>query len=441
VAAALPALGWHNASSAEEGTVRRRRHGWFVFLAVFTTAGSVSAASAGAAQPGDPFAEICSKWSAGYRAAPGPVYPETKLADRCLRLNQIQVIGSHNSFHVQPREPLWSWLRSNDPGTSPSVNAPGLRRVDEIEYTHSPLGVQFDDEQVRQIELDVFADSAGGLYDQRTKILPQLGVPADSGIPELEQPGFKVLHFPETDFESACGWTLVECLGEVKRFHQAHPRHLPIAIVVQLNETIASPLALGFQGQPIGPAELDALDAEIRSVFPEQQLLTPEEVRGSHPTLEDAILTDGWPTLGAARGQVMFLMLAQDGRQRLDYLAGHPNLDGRVMFTTSTQGEPDAAFLARDPDVFAIQDLVRRGYLVRTRADGNTKQARTGDTTQRDAALLSGAQFVSTDYPVPGRAAPFFTDYVAQIPDGDPARCNPINTGPDCRNDALERLH
>jgi hypothetical protein len=410
--------------------VWRRRHGWFVFLAVLTTVGSVSASSAGAAQPRDPFAEICPMWSTGYRAAPGPVYPETKFADRCLRLNQIQVIGSHNSFHVQPREPLWSEVRSRHP-----------RIAGEIEYTHSPLGVQFDDEEVRQIELDVFADPAGGLYDQRTKILPQLGLPADSGIPELEQPGFKVLHFPEFDFETTC-WTLVECLGEVKLFHQAHPRHLPIAILVELkDETIGDPLNLGVHGQPIGPAELDALDAEIRSVFPEQQLLTPEEVRGSHPTLEDAILTDGWPTLGAARGQVMFLMLAQDGRQRLDYLAGHPNLDGRVMFTSSNEGEPDAAFLQRDPDVFAIQDLVRRGYLVRTPADSGTKQARTGDTTQRDAALLSGAQFVSTDYPVPGRAAPLGTDYVAQIPDGDPARCNPINTGPDCRNDALERLH
>ena len=54
-----------------------------------------------------------------------------------------------------------------------------------------------------------------------------------------------------------------------------------------------------------------------------------------------------------------------------------------------------------------------------------------------DAALASGAQFVSTDYPVPGRA---FTDYVAQIPDGQPARCNPINTGPRCRDDRLELI-
>ena len=413
--------------------VRRRGHGWLVFLAVLTTVGLLPASSTAVAQPLDPFEEICAKWSAGYRAASGPTYPETELADRCLRLNQTQVIGSHNSYHVQPREPLWSALRSFDP-----LLAAG------IEYTHSPLGVQFDDEEVRQIELDVFADSTGGLYDQRV-IMPLLGLPADSGIPELEQPGFKVLHIQEIDFETTC-WTFVQCLQQVKLWSDAHPRHLPIAILVELKDApIPDPLQLGFvQPQPIGPAELDALDAEIRSVFPEQQMLTPDDVRGSHATLDEAIVTDGWPTLGAARGEVMFLM-DNAGQYRTDYVAGHPNLDGRVLFTNANPGEPDAAFVKRNDPLGAntavIQDLVRRGYLVRTRADADTIQARTGDTTQRDAAFLSGAQFVSTDYPVPGRATPLGTDYIAQVPDGHPARCNPINTGTHCRNNALERLH
>ena len=410
-----------------------RRHVWLVLLAVLAAAGSLlPASSTAAAQPRDPFAEICSKWSAAYRPAPGPTFPQTTLADRCLRLNQTQVIGSHNSYHIQPREPLWSALRSFDP-----LLAAGL------EYTHSPLGAQFDGEEVRQIELDVFADSAGGRYDQR-HILPLLGLPADSGIPELEQPGFKVLHIQEIDFESTC-LTFVQCLQQVKTWSDGNPRHLPITILVELkDEPIPDPLQVGFvQPQPIGPTELDALDAEIRSVFPEQQLLTPDAVRDSHPTLEGAVLTDGWPTLGEARGKVMFLM-DNAGQFRTDYLAGHPNLEGRVLFTNANPGQPDAAFVKRNDPLGAntavIQDLVRRGYLVRTRADADTVQARTGDTTQRDLALLSGAQFVSTDYPVPGRAGPLGTDYVAQIPEGHPARCNPINTGTHCGNEALERL-
>jgi hypothetical protein len=65
-------------------------------------------------------------------------------------------------------------------------------------------------------------------------------------------------------------------------------------------------------------------------------------------------------------------------------------------------------------------------------------QARSGDTTQRDAALASGAQWVSTDYPVPGSSP--FSDYFVAIPGGTVARCNPVNTGPLCVDALLEML-
>ena len=70
---------------------------------------------------------------------------------------------------------------------------------------------------------------------------------------------------------------------------------------------------------------------------------------------------------------------------------------------------------------------MRRGYLVRTRADADTVEARTGDTTRRDAALASGAQWVSTDYPAPGTADRFGTDYVVSLPGDAIVRCNPVS--------------
>ena len=70
-----------------------------------------------------------------------------------------------------------------------------------------------------------------------------------------------------------------------------------------------------------------------------------------------------------------------------------------------------------------IRDLVARGYIIRTRADADTAQARTGDTTMRDAALASGAQFVSTDYPVPNPA--FGTGYFVDLPAKAPPAATP----------------
>jgi hypothetical protein len=126
-------------------------------------------------------------------------------------------------------------------------------------------------------------------------------------------------------------------------------------------------------------------------------------VRGSAPTLEQAVLTDGWPSVASTRGRVMFALLNGDAaRER--YVDGHASLSGRVMFTTSDVGRPEAAFFNVNDariDGDEIAALVSAGYLVRTRADIDTIQARSGDTALQQAAFASGAQFVSTDYLVP----------------------------------------
>jgi hypothetical protein len=173
-------------------------------------------------------------------------------------------------------------------------------------------------------------------------------------------------------------------------------------------------------------------------VFPADELLTPDDVRGGRTTLEEAVRTDGWPTLGEARGRVLFLMDNGDPKRAL-YRAGRPSLEGRVLFTNAVPGDADAAFVKLNdplPDPSLITDVVRDGYLVRTRADADTHQARSGDTTQRDAALASGAQYVSTDYPVPDPR--FGTGYRVEIPGGAPARCNPVNSPTWCRSELLE---
>ena len=346
----------------------------------------------------------------------------------CLRLNQIQVLGTHNSYKQPIPPPLLQALAD--------LFSPQLAL--SLEYSHSPLPEQFNDEEVRQIEIDVYADPDGGLFAGRPA-LTALGLPNPTP-PELLEPGFKVLHINDIDFNSSC-LTLVDCLQDVRRWSRSHPGHLPIVILVELkSDPIPDPLGIGFVTPlPIGPAELDALDDEIRSVFRDRDTIDPIEVRGRYATLEQAVLAGNWPTLGRSRGKIMFAMI-NGGQARSDYLAANPSLKGQVMFTNAEPGQPDAAFMTIDDakaNEAQIQQMVAAGYLVRTRADIDTVEARTADTTRLAAALASGAQFVSTDYPVPGRA---FTDYVAQIPDGQPARCNPINTGPRCRNDRLELI-
>ncbi len=343
-----------------------------------------------------------------------------------LRLNHMQVVGSHNSYHIQPEEPLFSLIADFLAELAAS-----------FEYTHVPLGEQFENQGVRQIELDIFYDPDGGLYESPIGLQLATGDPSVT-IPGLDLPGFKVLHVQEIDFETTCR-TLIECLLDVKTWSDEHPRHVPIMILIEAKEGSIPDPGLGFLVAPdIGSAELDLLDGEIRSVFDETQLITPDDVRGDHATLRDAILEQGWPQLSEARGRVMF-GLDNTGSEREQYLEGHESLRDRILFVSSDSGAPEAGFFKINDPISGfdrIQELVGQGFIVRTRADSpEGNQARNDDTMQRDVAIASGAHFVSTDYPVPN---PDFSDYQVQMPGGMPVRCNPLSAPLGCTALLLE---
>ena len=78
--------------------------------------------------------------------------------------------------------------------------------------------------------------------------------------------------------------------------------------------------------------------------------------------------------------------------------------------------------------------VMTAGILVRTRSDTNPRGDKAANEKRLAAALASGAQFVSTDFPYPRDDG-----YIAKIPGGTPARCNPILAPPDCTPSALEQ--
>jgi calcium-dependent phosphoinositide phospholipase C len=352
---------------------------------------------------------------------------EPAVAAAGVRINQLQVVGTHNSYHVEP-SPAEKALRA------------GSGVVDEtvLEYSFAPLPWQLDRQDVRQVELDLWADQQGGAY-----AAPRLRALAGGGpyAPEMARPGIKVLHIQDYDYRTTC-LTFVACLGSIRSWSDAHLGHVPIAILLELKDTPLPPEIPATVPVPWTSQLMDAIDAEIRSVFPRRRIVAPDDVRGSRKTLEAAVRRRGWPTLADSRGKVLFLM--DNGEPyRSRYLRGHPSLRGRLVFTNSVPGRPDAAFIkVNDPTGVAlagIRSLVRRGYVVRTRADADTREARAGDPRRRRQALASGAQWVSTDYPAPGISARFGSRYRVRLPNQRPARCNPVTATRRCRGMRLDR--
>ena len=166
--------------------------------------------------------------------------------------------------------------------------------------------------------------------------------------------------------------------------------------------------------------------------------MTPDLVQGEAANLRDALADGGWPTLGELRGRALFV-LHEGGGYRSVYTDGGTTTAGRAMFPDA-QGDVSAPFAAvhsmNDPvgGQASIQAVVDAGHLVRTRADTESGQAWALDYTRLEAALSSGAHFISTDYP----AAHYETGYVVAIPDGTPSACNPRTASVDCTPTAIE---
>lgn len=304
--------------------------------------------------------------------------------DHVLRLNHVQLRGTHNSYHLAPVE-----------------------MYDEVpafwDYTHAPIREQLEKQGVRKLELDLWWDE------------------------ELQ--AFRVLHVPILDPYTTCEW-FSDCLGEVRAFSDDVPWHLPIFLFIETKDSF---------GQAEAVHLLDHVEKALLAAFPRERFITPDEIQGDSSSLVEAVATRGWPTLGEVRGRIV-AVLHDSGAFREAYSENQTTLRGRLMFTSASAGMPIGAIRAIDGPVNReeiIQEAVGQGVIIRTRSDTPGDEAFAADTTRQEAALRSGAHVISTDYPWPVDGVDYVLD-LPGVPLGAPARCNPVTAPPECEHAALE---
>jgi hypothetical protein len=317
-----------------------------------------------------------------------------------IQMNEYQVIGSHNSYR-KSIAPEILFFMVNSPELLPEDFDPG-----SWDYAHETLEDQLSMYDVRSIELDVYRDPTGGLFYARIGNA-FVGLDPDSKETALLEPGLKVLHFPDFDYNTHF-LTFKESLESVKAWSNAHPNHLPITVLVEAKEDSPDAMLPGFgltASIPFDNGSVEEIENEINEVFTSDfnKILVPDDVRKSYSTLQEAVTNKAWPTINETRGKIVFVLMASDEIID-DYKQGRTSLEGRNMFVfrESNQVEdPAAAFIKIDDPVAnynKIQELVSLGYMVRTRADADTYEARSGDSNRKMTAFQSGAQIVSTDY-------------------------------------------
>lgn len=394
-----------------------------------------------------------------------------------LRLNEAQVVGTHNSYHQAPPEEIQNL--AYNPLVDAVAGSYAQSAVNTTQYSHLNFYEQLE-LGLRSLEIDLFPDPTGGTYDQSV-LLRLAGTDGWMNNSALQPPGFKVLHEPDVDFGSSC-FNFSNCLGLIADWHAANPGHFPLTIF--LNQKVSG-LAefLGNEGNNLlsavmqtsstpGPdtyvtvpvfddASYDQIEAEVLQFFNMTEIVTPDEVRGNYSTLSDAVLANssgpGWPSLDTLWGRLLLVWTPESFN---DYLALHPNLEGALCFVSSVDGnsgdsggktvtDPAGVFIQtydslswsspvkaselRSFTTRAAQshrrtlEIVEAGYMAISFTDEDCNEARYNFTTRRDALVSAGAQIIKTDFPTPPT---FFPSNYSMAPFSSTtgARCNPVLT-------------
>lgn len=143
-------------------------------------------------------------------------------------MNEIQVLGSHNSYKAAMDTALMRMLERENP-----------EQAQALDYAHPPLTQQLK-AGLRSLELDVYYDPKGGRYaaPHGIDLMAQQEAAPDRPVdPEgvMGAPGFKVLPVQDIDFRSNC-LTLQRCLQAVRQWSAAHPHHVPIIITINAKD-------------------------------------------------------------------------------------------------------------------------------------------------------------------------------------------------------------
>ncbi len=301
---------------------------------------------------------------------PWQPWPEGEGPPSTVRLNHVQMIGTHNSYHIAP-----------------------LIAVDAShKYTHKALDQQLAG-GVRAFELDLHGGNDGKIH---------------------------VYHIQAVDDRTTCS-TLKDCLSTLKTWSDGHPTHTPIFVWFEVkNDTSITPAI----------DDLAEVEKEILDVIPAQRLITADFIKGSYASPRARVEAEGWPALRDVSGMFTFMLIDRDDLAK-KYSNNNSTLDGRKIWinAASDQHTQPWAMITKvggPDDTAEISDALKNHMMVATNVCGADK-ADDFCQSKLSAAVAGGLHMLKDDLPfaVSGRS------YVAKLPKGSPG-CNAVTSAADC---------
>lgn len=326
-----------------------------------------------------------------------PFFSFSQFLDN-IQLNEIRIIASHNSYKDYPHQKVLRFLdkiknklgEENDPK--------------QMDYGHVSLKDQLSNYGVRGFELDVYHDPKGKLFRKRKINAFIFGLKQRVRNPKIKIPGFKLIHIPDVDYETNY-ILLKDALIEIKEWSDKNPNHIPVFINIETSsytlrkESFFLKL-LGFSKTiPFDSKVYEELDREILDVFPlsTQKILTPAILRDTCKTVKQRLSNHGWPSLNSCLGKIIFVLEGDNCGVYREELEKGKN---KPMFVYGSPNDKSTAFLLRNHSMGHEEEMseLSKIYILRTRSDAGTLEARENNYNRFESCLKSQAQIISTDY-------------------------------------------
>jgi len=269
-----------------------------------------------------------------------------------LRLNEIRILASHNSYKKQGTALGKLFIGLGD----------SFAEAKALKYGNPDLTTQMD-LGIRSFELDV----------------------------RYRKGDFECTHVPLVDNATTCA-KLSLALQEINLWSEHNPGHLPIILLFELKNDW---MMLDPGLSDIESEELLLLDTLLADAFG-GSLYKPAELMGSYQSIRERLETESWPLVNELYGKVIVVLHPGDFTQT--YLDLDPEFDETAMFPAVSNADIDHPYAAfsvhNDPDPEAIQTLLEANMIIRTRMDANLIV----DEDMRTMAMNSGAQIMTTDF-------------------------------------------
>ena len=112
---------------------------------------------------------------------------------------------------------------------------------------------------------------------------------------------WKVRHDAHGGDKNNCGrgnGSFAVCLRDLRNWHNQHPGHFPITVIIDKKD--------GWQsGKARGPGDFDQ---RLHGEIGRENIFTPGDLLGDFSSLRTAVVSGSWPTIGALSGKFIFLM-------------------------------------------------------------------------------------------------------------------------------------